>query len=87
MNSKLFFLLSALLLVTAEAYHSKFHLLPYSPMRQKSLLSLILEAMDGAAFCMIQIPYSRKFLHGAKFHSFRGYIYCCENKNYEIFNH
>lgn len=50
MNSKFFFLLSALLLVTAEAYHGKFHLLPYGPMRL--LFTLILKAMVGSA-CLL----------------------------------
>ena len=35
MNSKVFFLFSVLLLVTAEAYHCEFHLLSYSPKCQK----------------------------------------------------
>ena len=38
MNSKFFFLLSALLLVTAEAYHGEFHLLPYGPIRLPFIL-------------------------------------------------
>ena len=48
MNSKFFFLLSMLLLVTAEAYHGEFHLLPHDPMRL--LFILILKAMGGSAF-------------------------------------
>ena len=33
-----------------------------------------------------KIPYSGKFLHGAKFRAFHGYVGCRENKNHESLN-
>ena len=33
------------------------------------------------------MPYSGKFLHGAKFCSFHGKFGCCKNKNHENFQH